>query len=136
MGQADGSVEAAGLASVVVGQLDVVRAAAMALPEVVEEDAWIGVRWRVRGRTFAHVLDIAEGHPPAYARAFGIGDARVLTFRSAGEELAALRALHVAPPWRDDEVGAVLDSGAVGDDELAELVTESWRCQAPKRLLP
>ena len=28
---------------------------ATSLPEAYEEDAWIGVRWRIRQRTFAHV---------------------------------------------------------------------------------
>jgi hypothetical protein len=120
-----------------VNQLDAVRAAAMVLPEVVEEDAWIGVRWRVRGRTFAHVLDIAAGQPPAYAKAFSVEEARVLMFRAEGDELVALRAMHVAPPWRQDEVGVVLDvSGGLDDGEVAELVAESWRCRAPKRSRP
>lgn len=29
---------------------------ASALPDAYEEDAWTGVRWRVRNKTFAHVL--------------------------------------------------------------------------------
>ena len=54
-----------------------------ALPEVVEEAAWVGTRWRVRGKTFAHVLSIDEGWPPAYARAAATnGPAVVLMFRS------------------------------------------------------
>ena len=43
---------------------DVVRriaAIATRLPEVVEEDAWTGVRWRVRTHTFAHVMVAQEG---------------------------------------------------------------------------
>ena len=37
------------------------RTICMRLPEVHEEDAWVGTRWVVRKRTFAHVLVIADG---------------------------------------------------------------------------
>jgi hypothetical protein len=116
-----------------------VRAWCAGLPEVEEQAAWTGTRWRVRGRTFAAVLLVADGWPPVYARAAGTdGPAWVLTFRSAGEELDALRRggpPFFAPPWRADEVGVVLDEAADWDD-LAELVAESWWLQAPKRLRP
>lgn len=114
-----------------------VRPAAMALPDAYEEAAWTGTRWRIRGRTFAHVLDVEEGSPPVYAAA--AGDAvpcTVLMFRSAGDELLALRhggPPFFAPPWRPDEVGMVLDD-ATDWTEVAELVTESYCRQAPKKL--
>jgi hypothetical protein len=88
-------------------------------------------------RTFAHVLDIVNGTPASYADASGTrGPATVLTFRSSGDELAALR--HCGPPffptpWRLDEVGMMLDQHTDWD-EVAELVTESYLLQAPKRL--
>ena len=107
------------------------------LPEVVEEAAWVGTRWRVRGKTFAHVLQIADGWPPAYARAATTnGPVVVLMFRSTGEELAALRdggAPFFAPPWRADEVGLVLGD-AVDWDEVRELLAESYCAQAPTTL--
>ena len=53
----------------VVGQL---RSVCLGLPEAYEEQAWVGTRWRVRQRTFAHVLFLDRGWPPAYARATGI----------------------------------------------------------------
>jgi hypothetical protein len=31
------------------------------LPEVCEEQAWVGTRWRIRKEAFAHVLMIADG---------------------------------------------------------------------------
>ena len=43
---------------------------ALALPDAYQEEAWIGERWRVRGRTFAHVLPVEEGRPEAYSRAW------------------------------------------------------------------
>jgi hypothetical protein len=45
------------------------RAVCLGLPEAYEEQAWVGTRWRVRTRTFAHVLTVDAGWPPAYARA-------------------------------------------------------------------
>jgi predicted DNA-binding protein (MmcQ/YjbR family) len=104
-----------------------VRAICLALPGVVEEQAWVGTRWVVRKKNFAHVVDIVDGHPPAYAEAAGTADATVLTFRAPPDELDALR--HAGPPffkpvWFTDIVGLVLDD-ATDWDEVAELVTDS-----------
>jgi YjbR len=113
------------------------RALCDGLPEAVEEHAWTGIRWRIRRRTFAHVLTIEAGWPPAYARAAGTaGPAHVLMIRSRGAELDALR--HLPPPffttpWRADEIGIQL-SDDTDWAEIAELVTESYRLQAPARL--
>jgi hypothetical protein len=52
------------------------RSVCLGLPEVYEEPAWAGTRWRIRKRTFAHVVAVEDGAPPAYARA------SVLTGRS------------------------------------------------------
>ena len=117
--------------------IDAIRSVCLALPEAYEEEAWIGTRWRVRGKTFAHLLPIDDGRPPAYARAAATeGPATVLMFRSTGEELAALRdggAPYFAPPWRADEVGLVLDED-VDWAEVAELLAESYCAQAPAKL--
>lgn len=117
--------------------LDQVRAAALALPETYEEAAWVGTRWRVRGKTFAHLVEIDEGRPAGYARALASdGPATVLMFRSGGPELDALRNAgppFFAPPWRGDEVGLVLTDGTDWS-EVGELVTESYCVQAPARL--
>jgi hypothetical protein len=67
------------------------RAMCLELPEAYEEDAWVGTRWMIRKKNFAHVVMIGSGYPGGYARAAGTdGPAVVLTFRSSGEELAAL----------------------------------------------
>jgi hypothetical protein len=113
------------------------RAVCLALPEAYEEEAWVGTRWRVRGQTFAHVLVVEGGRPPAYARAAATdGPATVLTFRSSGAELDGLRAAghpFFAPRWRADEVGLVLDDDADWDD-VGELLVESFCVQAPAAL--
>ena len=113
-------------------------AAALALPDAHEEDAWTGVRWRIRARTFAHVLVAQEGYTSAYREVTGATEpTTVLTFRSSGDELLAL--VHAGPPfyrppWSPTAMGMVLD-----DDtdwaEVAELVTESYRFCAPRKLV-
>jgi hypothetical protein len=114
------------------------RAVCLRLPDTYEEQAWVGTRWRVRKQTFAHVVMIDSGWPPAYARAAGTdGPVTVLTFRSSGSELAALgNAGHpfFKPPWFPDIVGLALVAG-VDWDEIAELVTESYCVLAPKKLV-
>jgi hypothetical protein len=113
-------------------------ATALALPEAYEEDAWTGVRWRVRTKTFAHVLVAQEGYTSAYRDATGISDATtVLTFRSSGDELLALAHAGLPfyrPPWSPTVVGMVLDD-STDWDEVAELVTESYRFCAPQMLV-
>ncbi|TYP86725.1 MmcQ/YjbR family DNA-binding protein [Blastococcus xanthinilyticus] len=122
--------------------LDGVRAIALGLPDAYEEPAWVGTRWRVRSRTFAHLLTIDGGRPQSHARAAGTaGPCVVLTFRSSGTELEVLRhtsAPFFAPVWRGDEVGMVLDGGTGGAEvdwaEVRELVTDSYCLLAPRGL--
>jgi hypothetical protein len=104
-----------------------VRATALSLPDAYEEPAWVGTRWRVRTRTFAHVLgvDLDGAHHV------------VLAFRSAGEELEML--LHAGHPfhvlgWGRDAIGIVIDE-STDWDEVRELVTESYCVMAPKKLV-
>ena len=114
-----------------------VASTALSLPDAYEEDAWTGVRWRVRKKTFAHVLVAQEGYTSAYRDMTGVTEpTTVLTFRSSGDELLAL--VHAGPPfyqppWSPTVVGMVLD-GDKDWEEVAELVTESYRFCAPKKL--
>jgi YjbR len=105
-----------------------VREVCLQLPEAHEERAWVGTRWMVRKRTFAHVLGVDDSRADPLV---------VLSFRSAGEELEVLR--HAGHPffvlgWGRDAIGMVLD-----DDtdwrEVRELVTESFCVLAPKKLI-
>jgi hypothetical protein len=107
------------------------------LPEAYEETAWVGTRWRIRKSTFAHVLMIDAGWPPAYAKAARTdGRACVLTFRSLLPEVddeAFRRHPFFKPVWWPDIAGVIL-----GDDtdwkDVAKLVAASYRLLAPKRL--
>ena len=103
-----------------------VAAICLALPDAYEQPAWVGTRWMVRKRTFAHVLGIElDGEHSV-----------VLSFRSAGEELEVLR--HVGHPyvtlgWGRDAMGVVIDADTDWD-EVGELVVESYCVMAPKTL--
>jgi hypothetical protein len=113
-------------------------ATALALPDAYEEDAWTGVRWRVRSRTFAHVMVAQAGYESSFRTITGVADpTTLLTFRATGDELLAL--VHTGlpfykPPWSPTIVGMVIDD-ATDWDEVAELVTESYRFCAPQKLV-
>ena len=103
-----------------------VRRACRTLPEAYEEPAWVGTRWRIRKRTFAHVLAVSDAD----------GARTILTFRSGGEELEVLR--HTGHPffflgWGRNAMGMVLD-GATDWTEVRELLCESYCLLAPKKL--
>ena len=95
-----------------------------AFPECTEEDAWVGVRWRVGQATIAHV--------------FGGEDQRFrIVFRAEPDEVMAFR--HLGPPyfkagWGSNVVGLLLDDDTDWD-ELGELLTDSYCIQAPARLV-
>jgi hypothetical protein len=117
--------------------LDHLRAICLRLPEVREQPAWVGVRWRVRTRTFAHVLVTGEGRPAAHVRASGVDGGCLLVFRAEGVELDVLGRTgppFFRPPWGDDVVGMVLGPGA-DRDEVGELLTDSYCVQAPRKLV-
>lgn len=98
----------------------------------------MGVRWRVRKRTFAHVLTVDPDHQMAYARAAGTDEpVCVLTFRSPVDEIQSLVAgghPFFKPGWGADVLGLVVDDG-LDWDELAELLTESYCRLAPRKLV-
>lgn len=118
--------------------VDRVRSICMALPETHEEQAWTGVRWRVRTRTIAHLLQVLDGRPHSHARALGHdGPATVLTFRTAPSEVDAFASMglpYFYGGWGRDVVGIILT-----DDtdwrEVEELVTDSYRELAPRSLI-
>jgi len=118
--------------------LSALRSVCLDLPEAYEEPAWVGTRWCVRKRTFAHVLLVDSGWPPAYARAAGSnGPMTVMTFRSSDPGLHAHgRARHPFfwPGWWPDLVGMVLAT-SVDRDVVARLLGESYCVLAPRRLV-
>ena len=106
--------------------VDALRPVCLGLSEAYEEQAWAGTRWRIRKRTFAHVLSVDGPGGPA----------TIVTFRSGGPELEALS--HMGHPffragWGTNVMGLVLDDATDWDD-VAELLTESYCIMAPKKL--
>jgi hypothetical protein len=95
-----------------------------ALPECRQEEAWVGVRWRVGSATVAH--------------AFGGEDQLFrIVFRAEPDEVLAFE--HLGAPyfrgsWGGNVVGMLLDDDT-DDAELAELLTDSYCLQAPQRLV-
>lgn len=94
-----------------------------ALPECREEDAWVGIRWRVGQATVAHVYG---------------GEDQLLrvTFRAEQDEVMAFE--HLGDPyfrteWGRNVVGLLLDDHTDWV-EVGELLTDSYCLQAPQRL--
>lgn len=105
--------------------LDDVRRACLALPEAEERETWGHPTFRVREKMFA-----AAGGEPGEETA---------SFKADPDERRAL--LDQGEPWfvpayvgRYGWLGVRLVP-AVDPDELAELLTTSWRLTAPKRLV-
>jgi len=110
---------------------------ALALPEAYEQDAWTGIRWRIRAKTFAHVMVAQTGFESSFRDITGVADpTTILTFRAPGDELLALTHSGMPfykPPWSPTIVGMVIDEGTDWG-EVADLVTESYRVCAPHKL--
>lgn len=117
--------------------VDRLRAICLDLPEAVEEAAWTGTRWCVAHKNFAHVVMIADGWPPAYAKAAASdGPLCVLTFRTprAAAEIGRLaRAPYFLPRWWPDIAGMTLDDRTEWDD-VERHVVDSYCALAPRKL--
>jgi hypothetical protein len=113
------------------------RLVCLDLPEASEEPAWVGIRWMVAKKNFAHVVMIDAGHPPAYAKAAGSeGPLCVLTFRGPRPDVDApkfTRPPFFRPPWFDNIVGMAIDE-KTDWDEVERLLVQSYCVLAPKRL--
>jgi YjbR len=118
--------------------LDRLRSICRRLPETYEEPAWIGLRWRIRTRTFAHVYTPDPQRYPFYARHLGGGEApTVMTFRVPTDDLLGLTAggfPFFRAEWGRNVVGTVLGDHADWT-EIAELITDSYCEMAPKFLV-
>ena len=117
--------------------LDRLRPICQGLPETYEEPAWIGVRWRIRKRTFAHVYTPDPERYPVYAGHLIDGEPpTVMTFRVPAGELLGLTGAgfpFFRADWGHNVAGAFL--GEHTDwTEIAELLTDSYCEMAPKFL--
>ena len=104
---------------------DDVRRLALSLPETTEKP-WSGTPgWRVKDKSFVRIRSEAEG--------------ALVVFVADLDEKEALLAsepeVFFTTPHYDGYPAVLVRLEAVGIDELEELITESWRLKAPKRVL-
>jgi hypothetical protein len=117
--------------------LDRLRSICRGLPEAYEEPAWIGVRWRIRQRTVAHVYTAEPERSLAYPQHLATEEPPTLmTFRVPAHDLLGLTSSgfpFFRAGWGANVVGVFL-----GDhtdwSEIAELLTDSYREMAPRFL--
>jgi len=118
--------------------LNRLRPICRALPETYEEPAWIGIRWRIRKRTFAHVYTPDPQRRLVYPRQLITGEPpTIMTFRVPAAELLGLTSSgfpFFRAGWGHNVAGALL-----GDHtdwtEIVELLTDSYCEMAPKFLI-
>ena len=103
---------------------DDVRRAALALPATTERPSYGTPGFRVKDRLFARI------RPE--------GDLLVVWTADVGEKEALIRAepdTFTSTPHYDGHPTVLVRLAGVDAEELAEVLTESWRLRAPKRLL-
>jgi hypothetical protein len=110
-------------------RLERLRRICLTFPEASEKQAWGDPTWRVRDRIFAMQKGNFEGGRPSVWLKAGEG-VQGLLVGSAPERF-------FVPPYVGHKgwVGVHLDGRKVDWEELADLVEESYRLVAPKRLV-
>ncbi len=104
------------------------RELCLAFPEAVEKETWGDPTWRVRDRIFAMQKGNVEGGRPSVWCKAPDGAQEVLVGTGGGR--------FFVPPYVGHKgwIGAYLD-GWVDWDELADVIEQSYRLIAPKRLV-
>lgn len=92
-------------------------------PEVHEENAWVGTRWRIRTATIAHVFG---GEDQLFRIVFRAEPDEVMAFAHLGPR-------YFRAGWGGNVVGLLLDD-ETDWVELEELLTDSYCLQAPGSL--
>jgi hypothetical protein len=103
---------------------DDVRAAALSLPETTEKPSYGTPGFRVKDRLFARIREE--------------GDVLVVWCSDLGEKEALIASepdKFFTTPHYDGHPMVLVRFDAVDDDELRELLTESWRIRAPKKVV-
>jgi hypothetical protein len=104
---------------------DDVRKIALSLPETTERPSYGTPGFRVKDRLFLRIRSDAEG---------GL----VVFVSDLGEKEALLQSdpeKFFTTPHYDGHASVLVNLKAVGVRELRELITDSWRVKAPKRVL-
>ncbi|MGH3776557.1 MAG: MmcQ/YjbR family DNA-binding protein [Pseudonocardiaceae bacterium] len=105
------------------------RTVCLEFPEATEKQAWGDPTWRVRDRIFAMQKGNYDGGRPSLWLKAPAGAAEVL--------VSPDRDRFFVPPYVGQKgwIGVYLDGPDVDWDELADLITDSYRLIAPKRLV-
>lgn len=109
-------------------RLERIRQICLALPEAVEKEAWGDPSWRVRDRIFAMQKGNYEGGRPSLWLKAADGAQAVLVASDPERFFVPGYVGHKG--W----IGLYLDGGSMDWDELSDLIEESYRLIAPKRL--
>ena len=104
---------------------DDVRRIALSLPEVTEKP-WFGTPgYRVKDKGFLRIRSEAEGGLVVFVEDLGEKEAL----------LASDPEKFFTTPHYDGYPAVLVNLAAIDVDELTELITDSWRIKAPKRVL-
>jgi hypothetical protein len=112
---------------------DDVQRLALALPEVVEDRG----SWRVRGKSFVWERPLRRGDLDALGSAAPTGPILGARLADEGEKqalIAANPAAFFTTPHFDGYPAILVQLDNISMPELAELITDAWLVQAPKRL--
>jgi hypothetical protein len=105
---------------------DDVRRIASALPETSEQPSHSGSPgFKVRGKLFLRIRSEAEGGLVCFVADLGVKEAL----------LASDPQTYFTTPHSDNHPSVLINLPAIGLTELQEMITDSWRLKAPKRLV-
>lgn len=104
---------------------DDVRRIALSLPETTEKPWFNTPGYRVKDKGFLRIRSEAEGGLVVFVADLGEKDAL----------LAADPSKFFTTPHYDGYPAVLVNLAAIDVDELRELITDSWRLKAPKRVL-
>ena len=104
---------------------DDVRRIALSLPETIEKPWYNTPGFRVKDKGFLRIRTEAEGGLVVFVEDLG---EKELLLGSDPEKF-------FTTPHYDGHPTVLVNLEAVDEDELRELITESWRVKAPKRVL-
>lgn len=105
--------------------LNDVNRIALSLPHTTAKTAWGTPAFYVKNKMFSRIRSEAEGGLVAFVA--DIGEKHML--------VAADPKKFYSLPHYDNHASVLVRIKAVGKRELRELLTESWRLRAPKRVL-
>jgi len=102
-----------------------VRSIALSLPETTEKPSYGTPCFRVKDKLFLRIRSDAEGGLVVFVADL---EEKEALLRSSSKKF-------FTTPHYDGHASVLVNLLAVGAKELRELITDSWRCRAPKKLL-